>query len=261
MKSSISSLARFFSSGRRSTTRAVLEHRPRSIVSRSSAPLLVPQRRIACATLVLQPHLLVEPGHARHAAAAAAPLAVEPRRDARRRRAWRGCARARGRRPTRSRRRRRRRASRSTTASRSSPSGCSDVRSVESFSGSIGKTLRRRVDRRRVACARARRSACPSAPARRRRRPRRARVTRRRRSGSATVSWSRSRESSLSIEHHESCRRSAVPSLGAGACNRSAWARAAGGKSGALQPCGRAWPGVPARSSPSIACPHLFTAI
>ncbi len=49
-----------------------------------------------------------------------------------------------------------------TIASRSSPS-LSDVRSVESFSGSIGKISRRGVDRRRVVRARARRSREPFA--------------------------------------------------------------------------------------------------
>ena len=69
--------------------------------------------------------------------------------------------------------------------------------------------LGRGVDRRRVGRARGRRSPSPSSPARRRRRWRRRIVSVAGRAASAaTESWSRSRESSLSIDAHSRSRRS-----------------------------------------------------
>ena len=99
--------------------------------------LLVAQAAQAACGLVLQPQLLVHPGHRGHRAAASArrPRARRPRRC---RRAWRGCAPGAGRRPTPASEPSAATVISITTASRSSPS-LSEVRSVDSRSGSIGK--------------------------------------------------------------------------------------------------------------------------
>ena len=117
--------------------RVAVEDRRASRVSRSSAPCSCRSSFSLRATRVLQAELLVDPGHAAHGSGAGA-VPVQPRRHARRRRAWPGCA------PS------PRYTSEpaidppastvisTTIASRSTPS-FSDVRSVESRSGSIGK--------------------------------------------------------------------------------------------------------------------------
>ena len=128
----------------------------------------------------------------------ASPRPRGPRRRCRRR-AWPGC----GRPPDRARTGRAQpsgsKSISATTASRSSPS-FSEVRSVESFSGSIGKISRRRVDRGRVRARVADRWPCPSSRGRRRRPPPRKSASGRQGAPRRRVSWSRSRESSLSID-------------------------------------------------------------
>jgi len=99
------------------------------------------------------------------------------------------------------------------TMARRSDSRLSEVRSVESFSGSIGKYLSHRIDRGGVFAAHDRpapifflTTASTSAMATRI-------LTASLGMDSPTVSWSRSRESSLSMEHQRRFRRSrAAPS-------------------------------------------------
>ena len=164
-------------------------------------------------------------------------FALEPGADARCRRAWRGCARARGRcsdaaharRPGRSPSRRRRPA-------RSSPS-LSDVRSVESRSGSIGKICARGVDGGRVGARVVVDGRALADHANRRRRRRRGSSSPPPSSGSATVSWSRSRESSLSIDAQRSERRSLAPAGGSsGSLSMMASSSSASGENSARSP-------------------------
>ena len=118
--------------------RAVVEHRraPRSSRARAR-PCAVATRFSALRDRVLQAQLLVEP-RAPPPASAAAAGALEPRRDGVVGELGVVAHDARGRRRTRVTAPSASTVISMTTASRSSPSS-SDVRSVESFSGSIGK--------------------------------------------------------------------------------------------------------------------------
>ena len=174
----------------------------------SGRPLCGAGAFMARATPLLQAQLVGNRGRSTPSDAGASRRAVEPRGDASRRRASPGCARAHGRRRNRAPLRRETPSSRrprSRAGRRASPS---DVRSVDSLSGSIGKVSAAVYTEVVFVAGVARRSRSPPRRSRRRRRRRRSSFTAPSWRGSATVSWSRSRESSLSIDTHASFRRS-----------------------------------------------------